>query len=208
MVITLGGSYNVTQLIIFNYNQSGCRPDRGIYSCNINVSSTSATGPWTNAVNGTVIGQPTGNVGLAGTVVPLPSDPVASYVQIYVNSSYGSSGQSASGCDAAGAWYTGLSQVQVYQGGVAPSTNSYAINAYVGSARRVSNTSGTLLFLDYGTVTNQVADMTTGLVGTNTRPAVMPTALPPDTPRSIRDPAAAATMASSMLASWMAMRTH
>jgi len=146
LVVNLNGTYAVNNVWLWNYNQSGCST-RGASSISIGVSNSGTAGSWTLTNTNVAFSLGSANNGQGGQGFNLPTPTNANYVEIVLNATPGDQ-------------WTGLSQVQVYAGGVTAGTSNYAINGFLNITRRVSNTSGTITFIESSGAA--VCDMTNG----------------------------------------------
>ena len=193
--IILPASYSLTSISVWNYNESCCgRPANGFtlqYSNTggptglANVAGSPFTLPsyatWGPPPGGTVNAAGGGWSGpganmplgaISGTNFPITGAPVANFVQLVLNSP---------------SQWSGLSQIQLFGtpigGGTFPS--NYAVNNYLSTTRRVSNTSGTFFALDYYSTVADMSTVTaicgpgTNYGGCNYTPAARHPAIPP-----------------------------
>ena len=141
--LNLEGTYKVSHVQIWNYNQEG-RTWRGVQSCDIQVSMDNAT--WNTVAAGVKLAQAPGNADVHFETVQLPGSPSARYVRILVTANFVGKDK-----------HVGLSEVQVVGNLQYADATHYGVNAFIGTVKRITNTSGTIAFLEYN---QPVADMT------------------------------------------------
>jgi prepilin-type N-terminal cleavage/methylation domain-containing protein/prepilin-type processing-associated H-X9-DG protein len=156
-------SMQLSRLDVWNFNSIGF-PCDGFATCTIDFSTNGTT--WTGAITGVSlnIGPGTTNYNTPTTVTFTGGSPSCNYFRMTATANFGG-GSCTNYGNTATLSFAGLAHVNVYQkvgGGGGSTQTTYGMNAYIGTTRRVSNTSGTILILEYGAA---VANMTSNLPG-------------------------------------------
>jgi len=141
---TLASTVTLSQISVFHINENYCNRDWGSnYNVRISVGNSNAAISAAPPIAGVAIpGNETnsGNGPASATNIVISPPQTGNTVTFSVTTV---------GCGAGADWNTGLGRVEFYP---APASNAYyGMNDYVQRYRRVSNTSGTILFAEYNT---------------------------------------------------------
>jgi len=145
--VNLGSALSVGSVTIYNYNES----DTGHGAQTLNIKVGNGANWATNPLTPVTLTQGTGSA-VAQTAQSFTLNPAATgqYVRFEITSIF-TTNLSGNGS------YPGVGLVLIYPA-VVSTSNNYAMNYYIGTTRRVSNTSGTILILEWNGASPYTAD--------------------------------------------------
>jgi len=153
--IGFAGQTNIYSMLIWGYNQNSPN-QRNPTTYTIFGSTTGTSGTFTqigstyyiNCPNGTANPQgPGGTNSSGGAATPFIINGTYNAIQLVAGTTYACGNGD----------YLGFGAIQFYTQNTANPVN-YAMNAYIGNTKRVSNTSGTILFLEWQGSNSYTAD--------------------------------------------------